>query len=853
MAMRVPEPVAAVSMPGCTPVGPGSASAAGPGTLPTSASLTGLSNLEIRTKSVEQTLIPLVSQISALISQRERLTKSERVSIALSCVVRDVCEAVAKFVHIGENIAEDNPEIRQEMLEACRETRDAGSLLAQIVSIRLDGLYPPGAMLPHPPSQPLLEERKLLRAARGLLSSVTRVLLLADRVLVLQILRAKDAVRQTLRALVHVRDFSEFVKLFSQYGSSMVDLARLSGERLQDLKDDKRKAQLASARQLLEKSTMMLLTSSKASLRHPDSQEARLNRDLVYARVSEALNLLSYAVTDGEAYLTDPEMRSALAGMPAGCGAGYVPSVEKHTAISVVLQRIEDTLEMIKMNLITSEAYDILKRDFQLFEEALTDFVDSAEIPHEQRQRVLQLAQLLKEQLQSYPVLGLDAGPLAGSNMDTSLSKAQQTAKSMKKELSNVAVQIATDLLKSYNEAEATERVCDAALSGDPRLLEDEAHRFSVTAGRLLEVSRMLKHISCNPAMLIQADRLETSLASLGRQCIFAAQTLVQSIGSRTAKENLDVFLEAWRSLVRDLLSVTTQCANQNKDSKTPVRMGYMSLPRPGRHGATAKPIRTYPSDFGSQEQARLVKNGLEMQMLSSEMDTALADKCGPPGPSSSGSGPAGEWRAEANNDIVKRAKNMSSMAYTMYLFTRGEGTLKTTQDLFTQAEFFTEEANRLCRAIREFGSHVPQGLQKVELVSTLEKIPRLIQQLSATIKNPTAGKTATFNKVETVIQQTKDLMNAIAKLVTTCFICATKYDLDYRQLRECPSSHNLRWTNYPPNVHLARGGHTGSSLNLRLPGEDSESLHSLHSQASSGGRLAGGPYSGRGHATAKR
>jgi hypothetical protein len=70
-------------------------------------------------------------------------------------------------------------------------------------------------------------------------------------------------VRQTLRSLVHVNNFSDFVKLFSRYGSTMVDLARLSGERLQDVKDDKRKAQLASARQVLEKSTMMLLTSSK--------------------------------------------------------------------------------------------------------------------------------------------------------------------------------------------------------------------------------------------------------------------------------------------------------------------------------------------------------------------------------------------------------------------------------------------------------------------------------------------------------------------------------------------------------------------------------------------------------------
>lgn len=69
----------------------------------------------------------------------------------------------------------------------------------------------------------------------------------------------------------------------------------------------------------------------------------------------------------------------------------------------------------------------------------------------------------------------------------------------------------------------------------------------------------------------------------------------------------------------------------------------------------------------------------------------------------------------------------------------------------------------------------VPQGLPKVELISILDKIPQHIQQLSTTIKNPSVGKTATFHKVETIIQQTKDLMNVIAKAVTNCFICATK------------------------------------------------------------------------------
>lgn len=66
------------------------------------------------------------------------------------------------------------------------------------------------------------------------------------------------------------------------------------------------------------------------------------------------------------------------------------------------------------------------------------------------------------------------------------------------------------------------------------------------------------------------------------------------------------------------------------------------------------------------------------------------------------------KWNnADENNDIVKRAKNMSAMALAMYNFTKGEGTLKTTQDLFTQAEYFAEEANRLYKVVRQFSYQV--------------------------------------------------------------------------------------------------------------------------------------------------
>uniref|UniRef100_A0A1I7XH89 BRO1 domain-containing protein n=1 Tax=Heterorhabditis bacteriophora TaxID=37862 RepID=A0A1I7XH89_HETBA len=174
------------------------------------------------------------------------------------------------------------------------------------------------------------------------------------------------------------------------------------------------------------------------------------------------------------------------------------------------------------------------------------------------------------------------------------------------------------------------------------------------------------------------------------------------------------------------------------------------------KHGTTQKPSK--PITLDVEDQQKMAKVGLEMKLLTSEVD-AEAEK----------------WDEYAENDIVKRAKAMSSMAYNMYLFTRGDGPLKTTHDLFTQAEFFAEQANKMYKTVREFSYEVPGSAEKSELSAILERIPVHCQQLQVLVKSPTVGKTATFGKVDSVIQETKNLMNEIAKLVTASFVCATK------------------------------------------------------------------------------
>lgn len=70
-------------------------------------------------------------------------------------------------------------------------------------------------------------------------------------------------------------------------------------------------------------------------------------------------------------------------------------------------------------------------------------------------------------------------------------------------------------------------------------------------------------------------------------------------------------------------------------------------------------------------------------------------------------------------------------------------------------------------------------GANKKELLEQLDQVPTYVQQLQFTVKMPTVGKSATFSKVDSVINETKTLMNVISKVVTTCFVCATKVNLN--------------------------------------------------------------------------
>ncbi|XP_041811515.1 alpha-catulin isoform X2 [Chelmon rostratus] len=698
------------------------------------------SGLEIKTRSVEQTLIPLVSQITTLINHKDKPKKSERTLAAIHRVGQAVSVAVGRFVAVGEAIATENQELKDEMGQACFEARRAGDAIAQLTDV--------GSALPSQSDGRVTvfsDRTGMVKAARLLLSSVTKVLVLADRIVIKQIITSRNKVLVTLDHLERVSTFQEFVQIFSQFGNEMVEFAHLTGDRQNDLKDEKKKARMAAARAVLEKCTMMLLTASKTCLRHPDCESARINKDAVFHRMRCALEQVIEIVT---------EARS--------CGENKILPASIYDGI----KDFKSSVECLRENLYTSSPQSVGSQ-LEALVERTEDFTDSAYTSHEQRQAILGLCQLARQDTQQLVHAWVEASvhaKEATEDMEVAILKTCQSVNDLRRELHKVAVGRASDLLKVHGEQLPLRALKAAGAEGNLEAVAEYSRTLTEQKEQLVETCRLLCHVSGSEPLEITCIHAEETFHVIGPQIISAAQTLALHPSSKIAKENLEVFCEAWESqlcdmalLLREINDVFEGRRDNLNNSLLPGdKRPYLSLPRPGKHSLTnlktAKAVR-----LDAEEQTSMAKLGLELRLLSSDVDTEVE-----------------KWE-EQEHDIIRQSQSLASMAYNMHLFTRGEGLLKTTLDLFHQAEVLSEEGLQLCSSVRTFSTQLVDE-EKSLVVTEMEKLVALCQQLQMGAKTPVQGKTATFQKVDASIQTTRGILTVVLSLLPLCNKLNRKY-----------------------------------------------------------------------------
>ncbi|XP_056154153.1 alpha-catulin isoform X1 [Lampris incognitus] len=689
------------------------------------------SGLEIKTRSVEQTLIPLVSQITTLINHKEKPKKSERTLAAIHKVGQAVSVAVGRFVAVGEAIAAENQELKEEMGQACFEARRAGDAIAQLTDV--------GAAVPAQSDGRVTvfsDRTGMVKAARLLLSSVTKVLVLADRIVIKQIITSRNKVLVTLDHLERVSTFQEFVQIFSQFGNEMVEFAHLTGDRQNDLKDEKKKARMAAARAVLEKCTMMLLTASKTCLRHPDCESAKINKDAVFQRMRCALEQVIEIVT---------EARS--------CGESKILP----TSICNGIKDFKSSVESLRGNLYSLPPQS-MGSQLEALVERTEDFTDSAYTSHEQRQAILGLCQLVRQDTQQLVHAWMEAQSVqakdATEEMEMGILKTCQSVCDLRRELHKVAVSRASDLLKVHGEQLPLRALKASGAEGNLEAVTEYARKLTEQKEQLVETCRLLCHVSGTEPLEITCIHAEETFHVIGPQIISAAQTLALHPSSKIAKENLEVFCEAWDSQLCDMALLLREI-NDVFEGRRGDKRTYLSLPRPGKHSANLKSAKAVKLD--AEEQMSMAKLGLELRLLSSDVDSEM-DK----------------WE-DQEHDIVRQSQSMASMAYNMYLFTRGEGLLKTTLDLFHQGEVLSEEGLQLCSSLHTFSTQLVDE-EKALVTAEMEKLLALCQQLQMGAKTPVQGKTATFLKVDSSIQTTRGVMAVLLSLLPLCNKLNRKY-----------------------------------------------------------------------------
>ncbi|XP_036422306.1 alpha-catulin isoform X2 [Colossoma macropomum] len=680
--------------------------------------------LEIKTRSVEQTLIPLVSQITTLINHKDKLKKSEKTLRAIQKVGQAVSVAVGRFVAVGEAIALENEELKEEMSHACFEARKAGTAIAQLTDVcgveqsEADGR-----------STVFSDRTGMVKAARMLLSSVTKVLVLADRIVIKQIISSRNKVLVTLQQLEQVSTFQEFVQIFSQFGNEMVEFAHLTGDRQNDLKDEKKKARMAAARAVLEKCTMMLLTASKTCLRHPDCESARINKDAVFQRMRLALDQVIEIVTDAR---TSGESKA----LPMSIYAGIKDFKGK-------VEGLRDSLYCVPCEAVAAQLEALV--------EQTEDFTDSAYTSHEQRESILQLCLITRQETQQLISTWSREQSVKAKEVteevELAILKTCQSVSELRRELHKVAVGRASELLKLHCDHLVLQALKAGGGEGNLEAVAEYGRTLTEQREQLVETCRLLCHISGTEPLEITCIHAEETFHVIGPQIISAAQTLALHPNSKIAKENLDVFCEAWESQLSDM-AILLKEINDVFEGRRGDKRTYLSLPRPGKHSANLKTVKAAKLD--AEEQTTIAKLGLELRLLTSDVDSELE-----------------RWE-EQEHEVVRQCQSMSSMAYSMYLFTRGEGLLKTTLDLFHQAEVLSEQGLQLCSFLQSFSTQLVDE-EKMLVLSEMEKLAASCQQLQVCAKTPVQGKSATFQKVDTSIQNTKGIMTVLVSLLPLC------------------------------------------------------------------------------------
>ncbi|OCT88302.1 catenin alpha-1 [Xenopus laevis] len=480
-------------------------------------------SLEIRTLAVERLLEPLVTQVTTLVNSSNKgpSNKKKGRSKKAHVLAASVEQATQNFLDKGDKIAKESQFLKDELIAAVEDVRKQGEQMRSSS----------GEFAEDPCSS--VKRGNMVRAARALLSAVTRLLILADMADVYRLLVQLKVVEEGIAKLRNAGTEQDLGIQYKALKAEVDKLNVMTAKRQQELKDVGHRDQMAAARGILQKSIPILYTASQACLQHPDVAAYKANRDLIYKQLQQAVSGISNA-----AQATSSEETANQQG--GGELAVALNNFDKQIIVDPLgfsEERFRPSLEERLESIISGAAL----------------MADSSCTRDDRRERIVaecnSVRQALQDLLSEY--MGNTGRKERSDALNSAIDKMTRKTRDLRRQLRKAVMDHVSDSFLETNVPLLV--LIEAAKNGNEKEVKEYAQVFREHANKLIEVANLACSISNNEEgvklVRISAGHLE----SLCPQVINAALALAAKPHSKMAQETMDIFKEQWERQVRVL------------------------------------------------------------------------------------------------------------------------------------------------------------------------------------------------------------------------------------------------------------------------------------------------------------
>uniref|UniRef100_A0A8C7Y1C0 Catenin alpha-2 n=1 Tax=Oryzias sinensis TaxID=183150 RepID=A0A8C7Y1C0_9TELE len=459
--------------------------------------------------------ISLIFQVTTLVntSNKGPSCKKKGRSKKAHVLAVSVEQATHNFLDKGEQIAKDSQDLKEELIAAVEDVRKQETMRVASSEFADD-----------PCSS--VKRGTMVRAARALLSAVTRLLILADMADVMRLLAHLKvvSVEEALEGVKNATNEQDLANRFKEFGKEMVKLNYVAARRQQELKDPQCRDEMAAARGALKKNATMLYTASQAYLRHPDVAATRANRDYVFKQVQEAIGGISSAAQ------------------------ATSPTEEKHGHAGIGELIILDPLTFSEARFRPS-----LEERLESIISGAALMADSSCTRDDRRERIVAECNAVRQALQDLlsEYMNNTGRKEKGDPLNSAIDKMTKKTRDLRRQLRKAVMDHISDSFLETNVPLLV--LIEAAKSGNEKEVKEYAQVFREHANKLVEVANLACSISNNEEGVKLVRMAATQIDSLCPQVINAALTLAARPQSKVAQDNMDVFKDQWEKQVRIL------------------------------------------------------------------------------------------------------------------------------------------------------------------------------------------------------------------------------------------------------------------------------------------------------------